>query len=333
MSTIREISRDTRISVVLPAFNESAILSDLYRIVIDILEKLNVTYEMIFINDGSTDNSGEILDEIAKKDPNVIVIHLSRNFGHQPALQAGLEYATGNAVIVMDADMQDNPETIPQFLKEWQKGYDIVYAVRVNRKENILKRFFFNAFYRLLKFISDTKIPLNAGNFGLIDRKVCKQIISFHEHDRYYPGLRSWVGFKQKGIEIDRGARYDDATRVGLIGLFKLAKAAIISFSSFPLTIFLFFGIIALIMFLGLSILTLYHKFFLGIASPGWASFLITVSFFGAINALGIGILGEYVIRIYSEVRQRPLFLVERCSNDPKERTKSKTCPENNMTK
>jgi dolichol-phosphate mannosyltransferase len=327
MSIVRELSRDTRISVVLPTFNESAILPDLYRTVIDILKKLNIIHEMIFINDGSTDNSGEILDEIAKEDPNVIVIHLSRNFGHQPALQAGLEYATGNAIIVMDADLQDNPEAIPQFLKEWQKGYDIVYAVRVKRKENILKRFSFNAFYRLLTLISDTQIPLDSGNFGLIDRKVCNQIVSLREHDRYYPGLRSWVGFKQKGIEIDREARYDDSTRVGLIGLFKLAKAAIISFSSFPLTIFSFFGIIALIMFIGLSILTLYHKFILGIASPGWASFLITVSFFGAINALGIGILGEYVIRIYSEVRQRPLFLIERCTNDPKERTKSKTSP------
>lgn len=316
MSTVREISRDTRISVVLPTFNESVILPDLYRAMTDILKKLNVIHEMIFVNDGSTDNSGEILDEIAKEDLNVTVIHLSRNFGHQSALQAGLEYATGNAVIVMDSDMQDNPEAIPQFLKEWQKGYDIVYAIRVKRKENILKRFFFNAFYRLLTLIYDTKLPLDSGNFGLIDRKVCNQIVSLREHDRYYPGLRSWVGFKQKGIEIDREARYDDSTRVGLIGLFKLAKAAIISFSSFPLTIFFFIGIIALIMFIGLSILTLYHKFILGIASPGWASFLITVSFFGAINALGIGILGEYVIRIYSEVRQRPLFLIERCTNE-----------------
>ena len=327
----REISPNTKISVVLPVFNESAILRNLYQAVITPLKELKLTYEIIFINDGSTDGSGEILDEIAEKDLCVIVIHFTRNFGHQPALQAGMEYATGDAVMVMDSDMQDNPQAIPQFIEEWSKGYDIVYAVRTNRKENLIKRAFFNLFYRLLTAISDTKLPLDAGNFGLIDRAVCQHIVSLPEHDRYYAGLRSWVGFKQKGIEIERGARYDESTRVGLTGLFRLAKTAIISFSSFPITIFIFLGIISMILFLVLSVVTLYHKFVLKIASPGWASFLITVSFFGSINALGIGILGEYVIRIYNEVRQRPLFLVDRCTNVPKKRRTSRANTESSI--
>lgn len=318
MSTYRKLSADTKISVVSPVFNESAILQNLYQAISVTLCDLNIIHEIIFINDGSTDGSGEILDEIAKKDSHVIVIHLSRNFGHQPALLAGLEYSSGDAVIIMDSDLQDNPKAIPKFIAEWENGYDIIYAVRCKRKENFIKRFLFSSFYRLLALISDTKLPLDAGNFSLIDRAVCKQITSLREFDRYYPGLRSWVGFKQKGIELEREARYDNSTRVGLIGLFRLAKTAIISFSSFPITIFLFLGVISLLVFLILSILTLYHKLFTGLATPGWTSFLITASFFGSINALGIGILGEYVIRIYNQVRHRPLFVVERCINYPK---------------
>lgn len=322
MGTVREISPNTKISVVLPVFNESAILQNLYQAVISALNKLNVTHEIVFINDGSTDSSGEILDKIAKEDPHVIVIHFSRNFGHQNALLAGLEYSTGDAVIVMDSDMQDNPQAIPKFIDEWKNGYDIIYAVRSKRKDNFVKRFLFNSFYRLLTLISDTTLPLNAGNFGLIDQTVCKQVASLREYDRYYPGLRSWLGFKQKGIEFEREARYDESPRVGLIGLFRLAKTAIISFSSFPLTIFIFLGVISMLLFIVLSVYTLYHKLITGLATPGWTSYLITVCFFGSINALGIGILGEYVIRIYNQVRQRPLFVIERCTNDPKERTK-----------
>jgi dolichol-phosphate mannosyltransferase len=323
MNTFRELSLRVRVSVVLPVYNESAVLRDLYQRVIAALKEAKVTYEIIFINDGSTDGSEEILDEIAKVDSQVAVIHFTRNFGHQPAVQAGLEYSTGNAVIVMDSDMQDNPQTIPQFLKEWQKGYDIVYAIRIKRKENLIKKFFFNLFHRLLTLISEINLPLDAGNYGLIDRTVCQRIASLPEYDRYYPGLRSWVGFNQKGIEIERGARYDESTRVGLMGLFRLAKTAIISFSTVPLTIFTFIGLIAMIAFFALSVFVLYHKLFTGLAIPGWTSYLLTVCFFGSINALGIGILGGYIIRVYNQVRQRPLFIVDRCINDPKKHTQS----------
>ncbi len=322
MSATREISARTKISVVLPVFNESAVLQNLYKAIVSALNNAKIAYEIVFVNDGSTDGSGEILDEIAKGDPHVIVVHLSRNFGHQPALLAGLEYSTGDAVIVMDSDMQDNPQAIPEFIEEWKNGFDIVYAVRINRKENFVMRFLFNSFYRLLKLVSDTTLPLNAGNFGLIDRTVCKQLVSLREQDRYYPGLRSWVGFKQKGIEFERKDRYDKSPRVGLMGLFKLAKTAIIAFSSLPLTIFMFFGVISMLVSVFLSVYTLYHKLITGIATPAWTSILITASFFGSINALGIGILGEYVIRIYNQVRQRPLFVVARCTNDPKKGAK-----------
>jgi len=315
----RKVSSEMRLSVVLPVYNEAAILRELYYSILNITKQLNIQYEIVFVNDGSSDNSGEIIDAIAREDKQVIAIHLSRNFGHQPALHAGLEYSTGDIIVVMDSDMQDNPQAIMAFIEEWERGYDVVYAIRSKRNENFIMRFFFNAFYRLLNLISDTKLPLDAGNFGLIDRSVCNQILSLQEYDRYYPGIRGWVGFKQKGVEVKREARYDRRSRVGFIGLFKLAKTAIISFSSFPLKVFTFIGIFSMIVFAGLSSFVLYHKLVTGLAIPGWTSYLLSVSFFGAINALGIGILGSYIIRIYNQVRQRPLYLVKRCVNNPKE--------------
>ncbi|MEE9457008.1 MAG: glycosyltransferase family 2 protein, partial [bacterium] len=293
------------------------ILVELYGTVLNVLRGARVTPEFVFVNDGSADGSAAILDRLAAHDRNVVVVHLSRNFGHQAAVQAGLEYATGDAVVVMDADMQDDPEAIRRFLEEWRRGYDIVYAVRVKRKESFLKRFSFGAFYRFLGVVANDEIPLDAGNFGLIDRVVCGHLNSLPERDRYYSGLRSWVGFKQKGIEVERGVRYDDTPRVSFLGLFRLAQTAIISFSTFPLTIFILIGILAMATCGGVTAFAIYHKLFTDLAIPGWASFLLTASFFGALNAFGIGILGEYVIRIYNQVRRRPMFIVSACINHP----------------
>jgi glycosyltransferase involved in cell wall biosynthesis len=305
------------LSVVLPVFNEEAILQELLDRLTGVLRSCNVRWEIVFVSDGSYDSSGEILDSFADRDQRVRVVHLSRNFGHQAAVQAGLAHARGDAVVLMDSDMQDAPEAIATFLNRWREGYDVVYAVRTKRKENPVKRMLFGGFHRLLSSIASTRIPCDAGNFSLIDARVVKEIIALGERDRYLPGLRSWVGFKQIGVEVERNARYDKQPRVSLRGLWRLAKTAIYSFSSFPLTVFSWLGYTATAVFLVLSTFSLYCKLFTDLAVPGWSSAVLIASFFGAMNALGISILGEYVIRIYDQVRQRPMYVVDRSRNCP----------------
>jgi dolichol-phosphate mannosyltransferase len=302
----------TLISVVLPVYNEANVLVELFGRVSESLRAAGVRQEVIFVDDGSTDGSSQILDLLADRFPQIRVVHLSRNFGHQAAVQAGLAHARGDAVVLMDSDLQDSPEAIGRFIAHWQEGYDVVYAIRTERQERLWKRFLFAAFHRMLSTISATPIPANAGNFSLIDARAVREIVALRERDRYLPGLRSWVGFLQKGIEVRRVARYDKRPRVSLVGLWRLAKTAVFSFSSFPLTLFYLIGYSALLVFLGLGAFALVCKLFTDWTVPGWTSFVLVASFFGAINALGICVLGEYVTRIYDQVRARPLYLVER---------------------
>ncbi|MCR9231994.1 MAG: glycosyltransferase family 2 protein [bacterium] len=301
---------DVLISVVLPVFNEESVLAELQQAVEEALQTVGSQYEIIFVNDGSSDKSGLILDELAELNPRVRVLHFAKNFGHQAAVQAGLLHATGDAIVIMDSDMQDSPTAIVDFVETWQSGYDVVYAVRTKRKENRLKRWAFQTFHKILNKISHTPIPRDAGNFGLIDRKVAIQIAQLNDRDRYFPGLRSWVGYRQTGIQVERMARYDDNPRVSFVQLCRLAKTAIFSFSFLPLTIFYLIAALSTLVCLALISFVLYHKLFTGLAIPGWASTTITASFFGALNALGIGILGEYVTRIYDQVRARPMYIV-----------------------
>ena len=303
------------ISVVMPVYNEAMILPELLDAVRTSLAAAGVRWEVVFVDDGSTDGSRGLLDALAERDRRVKVVHLSRNFGHQAAVQAGLSYAAGDAVLLMDSDLQDSPAAIGAFVDAWQDGYDVVYAVRTKRKENFLKRWLFGAFYRFLAAVSSTPIPLDAGIFGLIDRRVADQILELGERDRFYPGLRSWVGFRQRGIAVERLARYDDHPRVSMRGLWRLAKTAIFSFSSFPLAMFYLIGYSALLIFVGLSSYSVFCRLFTNLAIPGWTSHILSACFFGALNALGISILGEYVVRIYDQVRGRPLFIVDRDVN------------------
>lgn len=306
---------DVTVSVVLPVFNEVAALPELFRRVRRAIETAGTRGEIIFVDDGSYDASPEVLDGLADANHEVRVLHLSRNFGHQAAVQAGLAQAAGDVVLLMDSDMQDAPEALPRMLAEWQAGYDVVYAIRADRQERWWKRCLFATFHRLLSKIANTPIPVDAGNFSLMDARVVREIVQLSEHDRYLPGLRSWVGFRQKGIEIRRDARYDGRPRVSLWGLVRLAKTAIFSFSTFPLALFTLIGYGALTVFLGLAGFALYCRLFTNLAIPGWTSNVLVQSFFGAVNALGISMLGAYVARIYDQVRQRPLYLVERSVN------------------
>ncbi|MFO0913710.1 MAG: glycosyltransferase family 2 protein [Pirellulales bacterium] len=308
------------ISVVLPLYNECAVIGELIRQLQSAFAELPCRYELVFVNDGSSDGSSEKLDEAARQHDQVRVLHLSRNFGHQPAVQAGLLHARGDAVILMDSDLQDDPRSLVRMIEQWQAGYDVVYAIRFGRKENALKRLAFYSFYRVLNAISNTPIPMDAGNFGLMDRRVAQQVARLADYDRYFPGLRSWVGFQQTGIPVERLARHDDQPRVSTRQLFALAKTAIFGFSRTPLSLFYLISLAALAVCVLCTGWTLYHKLITGAAIPGWTSIAILVSFFGFVNALGISVLGEYVVRIYDQVRGRPQFVVARRVNFSLER-------------
>lgn len=311
----RKALSEVTVSVVLPVFNEEKVLDQLETCVTQAVRRCGCRPELVFVNDGSHDSSPEQLDAMARRHRHVRVVHLSRNFGHQAAVQAGLRHCSGDVVVVMDSDMQDDPNGIARFLEKWQDGYDVVYAIRYGRKEKALKVFLFHAFYRLLNRVSQIPMPSDAGNFGLVDRRVADEIARLLDRDRYYAGLRSWVGFRQTGVPVERGPRYDGTPRVSMKGLWRLAKSAIFSFSAVPLSFFYTLGFLAMAVFLGLGGYCLYHKLFTGQAIPGWTSLMMTASFTGALNAMGIAILGEYVTRIYDQVRSRPLYVVARRVN------------------
>jgi glycosyltransferase involved in cell wall biosynthesis len=301
-----------RLCVVLPAYNEVAVLDQLVEQVSEACRRCTNSFELLFVNDGSTDGTADKLDALAEQHPHVAVLHLSRNFGHQAALHAGLQHARGDAVIVMDSDLQDDPGAIPAFVERWKAGSDVVYAIREGRKENPFKRLLFYSFYRVLNGVSNTPLPTDAGNFGLIDRAAADAIGDLHEGDRYFPGLRRWVGFKQEGVVVERGARYDGQPRVSTWGLFRLAATAVFSFSRVPLSVFYVIAALSGLAFVGLAGFTLYHRVFTGLAISGWTSTIMTTTFFGTLNALGIAVLGEYVVRIYDEVRGRPTYVIAR---------------------
>ena len=309
------VAKQDLISCVLPVYNEVKVLKRLVTALEAALTGQSFDYEILFVNDGSNDGSAETLDQLAADNSKIRVLHFSRNFGHQSAVHAGLCHASGNAVIVMDSDMQDEPSCLPKFVEHWQMGFDVVYAVRTNRKENFIKRLLFRAFYRVLNAVSCTQIPNDAGIFSLMDRQVVDSITRLAETDRYLPGLRHWVGFRQIGLPVERNARHDQQPRVSVYQLFQLAKTALFSFSRVPLSSFYVVGTISILVCAVAIGFTLYHKLITGLAIPGWASMTIMGSFFGAVNALGIGVLGEYVVRIYDQVRNRPQFIVNRFVN------------------
>lgn len=313
--TSRTTPETTLISVVLPVYNEVEVLTELVDAISQTLHETDCEFEIIFVNDGSIDGSGAKLDLLSGEHTKVRVVHLSRNFGHQAAVQAGLAHARGQAVIVMDSDLQDDPGCLPRFIDKWQQGYDVVYAVRFNRKESWPKRVLFYSFYRVLNAVAATPIPKDAGNFGLIDRRVVQEVVRLGECDRFFPGLRNWVGFRQIGIPVERLARYDQTTRVSPLQLFQLAKTAVFGFSRAPLTFFYLIALCSFLVFGFCFSFTLYHRLVTHLAIPGWTSITMTASFFGALNALGISVLGEYVVRIYDQVRGRPHFVVARRVN------------------
>jgi glycosyltransferase involved in cell wall biosynthesis len=299
------------ISVVLPVYNERENLDALIARMAPILEhQTGGSFEVLFVDDGSIDGSAEMLDSFNDRDGRLKVIHFSRNFGHQAALQAGLDQATGDAVILMDADLQDPPEMLGAFFERWQRGYDVVYAVRKKRKEGLLKRATYALFYRTLKAIAEIDLPLDAGDFCLLDRCVVDILISLRERNRFLRGLRSWVGFRQVGIEYERDPRFAGVPKYTLRKLVQLALSGYIGFSAMPLRIAAWFGFLSASIGLVIFLWVLAHKL-MGIPAPrGWASTAALILFIGGGQFFVLGVIGEYLGRVYDEVRQRPLYLV-----------------------
>lgn len=298
-------------SVVIPIFNESEIIPELWRRLSDILDKLDSSSEVIFINDGSIDNSLELLKEINHKNQKVKIISFSRNFGHQCALSAGIDHANGKAVILMDGDLQDSPEAIISFLRLWQQGYDVVYAIRKNRKEKWLKRLAFKSFYYIQRKLSGIVTPMDAGIFSLMDRKVILTLRQMPERNKYLSGLRAYAGFKQIGVYVERGPRYRGEPKMSVSKLFKLAFDGIFSFSTVPLKMATILGLVSAILSFIIGLIGLYVKFILGKEFLSWAYGLTTTFFMGGIQLLSLGIIGEYIGRIYDEVRQRPYYIIQ----------------------
>lgn len=299
------------ISVVVPIYNEENNILPLYERLTAVFEKIQSEWEIIFVIDGSLDSSLQVVSRLANKDFRVVVVELARNFGHQIAISAGLEFAGGRGVIVMDGDLQDPPEFLPTLINQWKLGYDVVYAVRIKRKENILKRTAYSCFYHLLDRTSNIKIPLDTGDFCIMDRKVVDVLTAMPERNRFLRGIRSWVGFKQVGITCERQTRFSGNPGYTLSRLISLALDGLVSFSFLPLRIISILGWCVSIFSIFLSIFYLIKKLFFGLNPPGFATLVVAVFFLSGIQLITIGVVGEYVGRISEEVKQRPLFVVK----------------------
>ena len=299
-------------SIVIPVYNEELVVKETYKRLKNVMDQTDGAYELLFVNDGSRDRTLDILKEIALKDVTVKYLGFSRNFGHQIAVTAGMDYAQGNAIVIIDADLQDPPELILDMIRKWQEGFDVVYAKRTKRKgETFFKKQTARLFYRVLQASTDIDIPLDTGDFRLIDRRVCDQLSSMKERNRFVRGLVSWVGFKQTAIEYERDERFAGETKYPLKKMLKFSMDGITSFSYKPLKIASLLGMLLSIFSIGWILVVLYLKLFTDSTITGWSSLIMTTLFFNGIILMMLGIIGEYIGRIYDEVKNRPLYIVQ----------------------
>jgi dolichol-phosphate mannosyltransferase len=305
------------VSVLVPCFNEEEVLDQLAQRLTAAAETWGVPWEVVLVDDGSTDGTWASIASLHARDRRFKGLALSRNFGHQTALWAAIHAARGEVVVVLDADLQDPPEQLPRLFAKWEEGYEVVYAIRRNRKEGLLLRAAYRIFYRLLRALSETKIPLDAGDFCVMDRVVVDELLRMPESERFVRGLRSWVGFRQVGVEYDRAERAAGRPKYTLRKLLGLALDGLLSFSTVPLRLATYFGLtVSALAFLGAAF-TLLQRLFsaqfarLGLAPvPGFATIVISVLFLGGIQLLCLGILGEYLARIYENVKGRPPWVI-----------------------
>jgi polyisoprenyl-phosphate glycosyltransferase len=300
-----------RLSVAIPVHNEETVLPELLRRVRGALDLVDGgPHEIVFVDDGSTDHTFEMLEEAAQQDPRIVAISLSRNFGHQSALTAALDYVTGDAAVVMDGDLQDAPEVIPRFVELYNQGYEVVYAQRVRRKEPWALRLCYFVFYRMMTKLSDIQLPLDSGDFGLMSHRAIEQVRRMPEHHRYLRGMRSWVGFRQTGLPVERAERHSGKSKYSFIRLMRLAADGIFAFSIVPIRAAALLG--AAIVFLSMLYLaySLYAKFILHISPQGFTALIVAFTFLSGVILFFLGVIGEYVGRIYEETKHRPLYII-----------------------
>ena len=307
-----------KISVVIPMYYEEAVAQEFYERITKVLKNIqNYEYEIIFVNDGSKDRTLSILEEISDKDSNVKVLSFSRNFGHQAAVTAGIKHVTGDAIVIIDADLQDPPELIPEMVKLWEQGNEVIYGKRKTRKgESKFKLLTAKMFYKTLNALSDVEIPKDTGDFRLVDRKVVDVVNSMPEHNKFLRGLFSWVGFKQVAYEYERKERFAGKTKYPLKKMLKLAADGIISFSTKPLKIVGGLGIISIVVSLAILIYSLVSYIFeLNNLVPGWTSIMVAITLFSGVQLLSIWIISEYIARIYDETKKRPQYIIDKKIN------------------
>ena len=303
------------LDAVVPIYDEAAILPELHRRLTAVLESLPFDWRILYVDDGSRDASADLLAEYAAADERVAVLHLARNFGQQPAIAAGLAESSADVVVLLDGDLQDPPEVIPELVRAWEDGNDVVYAIKRKRKEALPKRALFSLFYTILGRLSSVEIPANAGNFSLMDRRIVDRINAMPEHNRYVSGLRAYAGGRQTGVEFERAARFAGAPRQSPLKLGRMAVDALVSYSEVPLRMVTAMGFaVSAVAFLVL-VTVLWKKLVSGEAILGWASVMTSVLFIGGIQLIAIGVIGEYIGRIYTETKHRPSWVVSRSRN------------------
>jgi dolichol-phosphate mannosyltransferase len=305
------------ISIIAPIFNESGNIPELYRRVSETMNTAGDEWELLFIDDGSTDGSTDMIRRLAQDDSHVRPVIFARNFGHQIAVTAGLDYSRGDAVIIIDSDLQDPPEVIPDLIAKWREGFEVVYAVRAEREgETWFKLFTAKLFYRLIYKITDVDLPLDTGDFRLVDRKVVNVLNQMREHHRFLRGMSVWVGFRQVGVPYKRAARYAGETKYPFRKMIRFASDAITSFSYFPLQLATYIGFLSA----GISILAIPVVIILRLTGSqafiGQATTLISVLFLGGVQLISLGILGEYIGRLFQEAKGRPLYIVREAPDD-----------------
>lgn len=299
-----------RVSLAIPIFNEEAVVPELLRRTTAVLEVLpGGPHEIVFVDDGSSDRTPEMLEAAAKQDSRLVVVALSRNFGHQTALAAALDHVTGDVAVLMDGDLQDPPEAVPTLLEWFEKGYDVVYVRRIDRKESWWLRACYYVFYRLLAALSALQLPLDAGDFGLMSRRVVDQIRQMPEHHRYLRGMRTWVGFRQIGVPVERAARHAGRTKYSPLKLLKLASDGIFAFSIVPLRAASILGALAIFLSILFSMYSIYVKFRLH-SPQGFTAIILAMTFLSGVNLFFLGIIGEYVGRVYEEAKARPHYVI-----------------------
>lgn len=300
------------ISVIVPMYFEEAVADECYKRLSKVLDDQDADYEIIFVNDGSKDRTIEILKGLAENDRRVKVIDFSRNFGHQSAVTAGVFNAKGEAIVIIDADLQDPPELINEMLVKWRQGFDVVYAIRKKRKgETWFKLISARMFYKFINYLSDVDIPKDTGDFRLMDRKVVDAFKTMPEKNRFIRGMISWVGFEQTYVEYERDERFAGKTKYPLKKMLKFASDGIIAFSTKPLKFMIRLGSLTMGIALAILIYSLVVKLTGGYTSPGWTSLMVAITFFSGVQLMSLGILGEYIARIYDESKDRPLYIIK----------------------